>query len=126
VPETHSEVRELIGRRIRAERLRAGHLDPVAFAASLGIEPARLAQIEAGECEITSVFLQEVADRLELPLSLLVRERREGVDPAFPEMVGWSEALLADMQTMATFVGRERPGSSADPGTRFTTFGPKL
>lgn len=107
--------RELIGRRIREERVKAGYANQGEFAGSVGIHAASLSRIETGQRGVDSVVLQRIADRLELPIDVLVREPKEqvvlarqgdGDDDAMGEMIGWTDELLADMDTMARFVGR--------------------
>jgi transcriptional regulator with XRE-family HTH domain len=74
-----------------------------------------LSRIETGQRGVSSVVLQRIADRLEVPMDVLVRDRQEQVvlarqgdagDEAMSEMIGWADNLLADMETMARFVGR--------------------
>jgi transcriptional regulator with XRE-family HTH domain len=110
------KARELIGRRVREERTRAGHTNQAAFAESIGIDPTVLSRIETGKRGVSSVLLQTIADRLEVPMDVLVRERQEQLvlarqgdadDAALREMVGWADALLTDMETIARFVGRK-------------------
>lgn len=110
------QARALIGRRIREERTAAGFTNQAAFAEDLGIDPAALSRIETGKRGIDSVLLQQIADRLELPIDRLVRDPQEELvlgrqgetdDEAMSEMVGWANGLLSDIETMAKFVGRE-------------------
>ena len=107
--------RELIGRRIREERLKAGYANQGEFADGVGLHATVLSRIETGQRGVDSVVLQRIADRLELPVDVLVREPKEQLalarqgdadDEAMSEMIGWVDELLADMDTMARFVGR--------------------
>ena len=107
--------RELIGRRIREERVRAGFTNQGEFAASVAVDPTVYSRIETGQRGVSSVVLQRIADRLEVPMDALVRGPRERVvlarqgdadDVAMGEMIGWADDLLADIETMARFVGR--------------------
>jgi len=108
--------RELIGRRVREERVRAGYTNAGEFAESIGIDPTRLSRIEHGKRGVDSILLQEIAERLGVPMEYLVREPREQValarqgdadDAAMNGMVGWADSLLGDIETMARFVGRK-------------------
>jgi transcriptional regulator with XRE-family HTH domain len=108
--------RELIGRRIREERVRAGYDNQAAFAESVGLNPTVLSRIENGKRGVSSLVLQRIADRLEQPMDALVREPQQAVvlarqgdadDEAMGAMIGWADSLLADMETMARFVGRK-------------------
>jgi transcriptional regulator with XRE-family HTH domain len=117
VPSEMSETaRDLIGRRIREERMRAGYGNQGAFAESVAIDPTVLSRIETGQRSVSSVVLQRIANRLEVPMDVFVRESREEVvlarqgeadDEAMAEMIGWADSLLADMETIARFVGRK-------------------
>lgn len=107
--------RELIGRRIREERLKAGYANQGGFADDVGLHAATLSRIETGQRGVDTVVLQRIANRLELPIDVLVREPKEqvvlarqgdGDDEAMSEMIGWTNELLADMDTIARFVGR--------------------
>jgi transcriptional regulator with XRE-family HTH domain len=107
--------RELIGRRIREEREKAGFANQGEFADGVGLHPTALSRIETGQRGVDSVVLQRIAGRLEVPIDTLVREPKEqvvlarqgdGDDEAMGEMIGWTDELLADMDTMARFVGR--------------------
>src|SRR5690242_19798377 len=108
--------RQLIGRRIREERLAADYDNQAAFADAVGLHPTMLSRIETGVRGVSSVILQRVADRLGVPMDTLVRERQEALvlarqgdadDEAMGDMIGWADSLLADMKTMARFVGRK-------------------
>jgi transcriptional regulator with XRE-family HTH domain len=108
--------RELIGRRIREERLAAGFENQREFAVSVEVDPTVFSRIETGQRGVSSVVLQRIADRLQVPMDVLVRERRDQLvlarqgdadDAAMGEMIGWADNLLADMETMARFVGRQ-------------------
>ena len=107
--------RELIGRRIREERVKAGYANQGEFADGVGLHATALSRIETGQRGVDTVVLQRIADRLEVPIDTLVREPKEqvvlarqgdGDDEAMGEMIGWADGLLADMDTMARFVGR--------------------
>ena len=73
--QTMSETaRELIGRRIKEERLRAGYENQAAFAKSIGIDAPTLSRIEHGKRGVDSVLLQEIADRFGVVMEALVRD----------------------------------------------------
>lgn len=108
--------RELIGRRVREERERAGFTHLTQFAQSVDLDASVLSRIETGQRGIDSVVLQRIADRLEVPIDTLVRDpqpefalARQGdaADEAMQPMIEWASKLLDDMEAMARYVGRE-------------------
>jgi transcriptional regulator with XRE-family HTH domain len=112
MPET---AHQLIGRRIREERVRAGFDNQAEFARELGIDNTKLSRIESGQRRADSVLLQQIADQLELPMEALLRDptpelalARQGDagDEAMQAMIDWATALRADMRTVAAYVGR--------------------
>lgn len=114
--EMSETARELIGRRIREERVQAGYANQGHFAESVGLDPTVLSRIETGQRGVSSVVLQRIADRLEVQMDVFVRDRREAIvlarqgdadDETMGEMIGWADNLLADMETMARFLGRK-------------------
>jgi transcriptional regulator with XRE-family HTH domain len=109
--------RELIGRRVREERERAGFAHQGRFARAVGIDAAALSRIETGKRGVDSVVLQRIADMLEVPMDTLVRDpepqltlARQGDadDEAMRPMIQWAASLLEDMEAMAKYVGRKQ------------------
>lgn len=114
MPET---VHQLIGRRIREERRRAGYETQTEFARLVDVDNSKLSRVEAGLRRADSVLLQRIADQLEIPIEALLRDpapelalRRQGDadDEAMRDMIAWATALRADMRTVAAYVGRDR------------------
>lgn len=112
MPET---AHQLIGRRIREERLRAGFDNQAEFARVLGIDNTKLSRIESGQRRTDSVLLQQIADQLDVPMEALLHDptpelalARQGDagDEAMQAMIHWATALRADMRTVAAYVGR--------------------
>ena len=110
--------RELIGRRVREERLRAGYENQAAFAKSISIDASTLSRIEHGKRGVDSVLLQEIADRLGVTMEALVRDPQQQVtlarrgdadDKVMAGMIRWTDDLLDDMETIARYVGRKSP-----------------
>jgi transcriptional regulator with XRE-family HTH domain len=108
--------RELIGRRVREERVRGGFTHQASFAASVGLDAPTLSRIETGKRGIDSVVLQRIADRLGIPLDSLVRDpdpqfalarNGDADDEAMQPMIEWASRLLEDMEVMARYVGRK-------------------
>lgn len=112
MPET---AHQLIGRRIREERIRAGFDNQAEFARVLDMDNTKLSRIESGQRRADSVLLQQIADRLDLPMETLLRDptpelalARQGAagEQAMQAMIDWATALRADMRTVAAYVGR--------------------
>ncbi len=108
--------RELIGRRVREERERAGFTHQARFAESVGIDAPTLSRIETGKRGIDSVVLQRIADRLDVSLDTLVRDQEprlvltrhgDADDEEMRPMIEWASRLLEDMEVMARYVGRK-------------------
>jgi transcriptional regulator with XRE-family HTH domain len=106
---------QLIGRRVREERVRAGFDNQAEFARELGIDNTKLSRVESGQRRADSVLLQRIADQLGVPMEALLRDptpelalaRQGDADhQAMQAMIDWATALRSDLRTMAAYVGR--------------------
>lgn len=107
------ELRELVGRRIRAERRACGFERLEDFANRIGMDTSNLSRIEQGKRGIDSVTLMRIAEALDVRMDALFdRERDEVVAFARTgsggrdQVVDWALDLLTDMEFAEAEVNR--------------------
>jgi transcriptional regulator with XRE-family HTH domain len=98
-----NEIKRLVGKRIREERLTAGYTLEK-FAAESGLDPSHLSRIERGERGLDSLVLARIAGIVNLPMDAFFDEERgaavalaRGSKAQRDPMVDWGLELLADM-----------------------------
>jgi transcriptional regulator with XRE-family HTH domain len=111
-PVSGSDLRALIGRRLREERKRAGYDRGKDFAAALEISAPQLSRIENGERNADSGLLRRASALLDVsmdiffeePRSEMVLARRGGAeDDGMTRMIDWALELRRDLDLVADY-----------------------
>jgi transcriptional regulator with XRE-family HTH domain len=106
------DVRQLIGRRLREERKRAGYDHAKDFASALEISQSQLSRIENGERSADSGLLRRAAALLEVPMDSFFEERLSDVvlarrgdsdEDGMSRMIDWALELRRDLDLVSAY-----------------------
>lgn len=109
---TRTELAQLIGRRLREERRRAGFERGKDFADALGVSAPQLSRIEKGERNADSGMLRHAAALLEVPMETFFEEDRAELvltrtggakGDGMQVMIDWALELRRDLDRVADF-----------------------
>lgn len=84
-PRRFHQLQQAMGRRLRALRIVAGYETADAFAALLGIEPARYRKYERGEATPAIDVLESIGIKTETSIDWLLFGWRPGADRVMPD-----------------------------------------
>lgn len=105
------EVKQLVGQRVREERV-AARYKLEEFSAELELDPTHLSRIERGERGLDSLLLARIAGLLNVPMDAFFDEERgsavalaRGGEGQRDAMVEWGLELLADIAYAEKVVG---------------------
>lgn len=99
-----ARIKQLVGQRVREERIAAGYSRLDDFATAIGVDPTNLSRIERGERGLDSLVLARIAGVLNVPMDAFFDAERgqvlamaRGGDGQQDPMVMWGVELLEDM-----------------------------